>query len=122
MLDYRQNTEQRDIGPCNSLAEDGWTVLEGTPLQTMRFDHGTLDDGPVVAIWECTPGKIHKDEQPFNEFLTLFAGEVEATLNGESLTLLPGDSFFVAKGDAITWDVKKTVRKYLIACGNGPLS
>lgn len=120
MLDYRQNTTQEGVEPYLPLEEDGWEILEGNPVQSMRFDHGTLDSAPVLAIWNCTPGKIRK-VQPFNEFVTIFDGEVVATLNGESQQLKPGDSFFVAKGDTITWDIKSTVSKYLIACGNGPL-
>ncbi|NIB38272.1 DUF861 domain-containing protein [Pseudomaricurvus alkylphenolicus] len=118
MIDYRQATVQQGIEPYLPLEEDGWEVLEGSPIQSMRFDQGSLENGPVLAIWRCTPGKIRK-VQPFNEFVTLFDGEVEATVNGESQSLKPGDSYFVPKGATITWDVKKTVSKYLLACGEG---
>ena len=121
MLDYRQKTVQQNITPQESLEKDGWTILEGNPKHAMRFDHGTPDNAPVVAIWECTPGKIHKDEQRFNEFATILEGEVEVTVNGESQLLQAGDTFFVAKGDSFTLDIKTNLRKCFIGCGSGPL-
>ena len=121
MRDYRQNVQQSGIQPHIDLADDGWLVLDGEPVQSMRFDYGSMAEGPVVAIWQCTPGTIHKEQHPFNEFVTLFEGRVDATLNGETQTLEAGDSLFVAKGDSITWAIKETVKKYLVACGNGPL-
>lgn len=121
VLDYRQQTTQSILSPNPTLEDDGWSILAGNPCQSVRFDCGAMGAGPVLAVWRCTPGKIRKSSHPFNEFVTVLDGEVIATLDEESLELHRGDSFFVPKGGDITWEIKRTVTKCLMACGDGPL-
>lgn len=120
--DYRQGRRHEGIVPLGDLEAFGWTVISGTPAHAGRFDHGSLDTGPLVGIWSCTPGVIEMAAQPYNEFVTLFDGEVIATLDdGEPVALRAGDCFFVPKGSKIRWDIRRTVFKYLLACATGPL-
>ncbi len=122
MFDYRQGVKQEGIEISRTLEEDGWTILDGKPEQSFRFDHGSPDNGPIVGIWHCTPGIFEQASQHFNEFVNVYQGEIVATLNdGESVMLKPGDSFFVPKGAKIRWEVRETVAKYLMVCGDGPL-
>ena len=122
MFDYRQGVKQEGIGSFRTLEEDGWTILEGTPEQSFRFDYGSPEQGPIVGIWSCTPGSFEKSSQPMNEFVNVYEGEIVGTVNdGDPVILNPGDSFFVPKGAKIRWEVRKTVSKYLMVCGDGPL-
>ncbi len=122
MFDYRQGVKQEGIEISRTLEEDGWTILDGKPEQSFRFDHGSPDNGPIVGIWSCTPGTIEQASQHFNEFVNVYEGEIVATLNDdESVVLKPGDSFFVPQGAKIRWEIRQTVAKYLMVCGGGPL-
>jgi uncharacterized cupin superfamily protein len=122
MSDYRQGLKQTGIGAYHTLREDGWTVISGEPEQSVRIDHGTFEAGPLVGIWQCTPGVIEMGALPYNEFVTVYAGRVVATLNGnDPINLRPGDSFFVPAGATIRWDIRETVSKYLLICGTGPV-
>ncbi len=123
MSDYRQGRPQAGVAPLGDLETFGWTVVSGKPAQSGRFDYGSFETGPLVGIWSCTPGIIEMAAQPYNEFVTLYDGEVIATLNdGTPVHLKTGDSFFVPKGSKIRWDIRRTVFKYLLACGAGPLT
>lgn len=122
MSDYRQGINQKNISAHHGLENDGWTVVEGRPEQAIRIDHGNFEEGPVVGIWRCTQGVIEMEALPYNEFVTVYTGQVVATLDGgEDVELNPGDSFYVPKGSSIRWDVRKTVEKYLLISGSGPV-
>ena len=122
MVDYRQGATQQGVESLGKLEDFGWTVVKGKPEHFGRFDFGSFETGPLVGVWSCTPGIIEMASQPYNEFVTLFDGEVVATLNdGTPVPLKAGDSFFVPKGSKIRWDIKRTVKKYLLACATSPL-
>jgi len=118
MTDYRQNTEQTNVMPHHALEKDGWKIVSGTPKKSLRIDHGSAAQGPVVGIWSCTPGVIEMASLPFHEFVTLFAGKAHITLDGgEPLAIQAGDSFFFPKGSAVRWDIQETVSKFMVVCG-----
>ncbi len=122
MYAYKQGIEQRDIKPIRTLVEEGWRILDGAPVQSLRLDHGSIANGPVVGIWKCTPAIIEKEVQPANEFVTIYEGALAAAINdGPIVELAPGDSFFLPKGVKIRWEIRETAAKYLIVCGAGPL-
>jgi len=57
---------------------------------------------------------------PFNEFVTLYGGKALITVDGgEPTEIQAGDSFFFQKGAAVRWDIKETVSKFMLVCGNG---
>jgi hypothetical protein len=120
--DYRLATPQSGIAVYHPLEEDGWTIVSGTPVQSVRIDFGALEAGPMVGIWACTVGVIEIAALPYNEFLTVFRGVVVATLDSAAPVVLnPGDSFFVPRGSRIRWDIREDVAKYLVITGSGPV-
>ena len=120
MTDYRQGLTHKNVEPHHELEKDGWTIVSGTPIKSLRIDHGTPANGPVVGIWSCTPGVIEMASLPFNEFVTIYQGRALLSLNGATpVELKPGDSFFVPKGSAVRWEIKETIAKYMLVCGTG---
>lgn len=120
--DYRLRAMQSGIEPYHPLEEDGWTIVSGSPVQSVRMDHGSFEAGPLIGIWACTVGIIEMAEMPYHEFFTVFRGKVVATLNGAApVELNPGDTFYVPKGARIRWDVREDVGKYLLIAGTGPI-
>ena len=123
MSDYRQGWDQQGIAPYEALTDSGWTIISGEPEQSIRIDHGTFEEGPLVGIWSCTPGVMELAALPYNEYVTVYEGLVVATVDdGEAVALKPGDSYFVPKGAKIRWDVRETVSKYLLMCGTGAVA
>jgi hypothetical protein len=121
--DYRLATTQAGVVPYHPLEVDGWTIIAGSPVQSVRMDYGAFEAGPVVGIWACTTGIIEMSALPYNEFVTVFRGKVVATLDsGEPVELNAGDSFYVPKGSRIRWDIREDVAKYLVIAGTGPVT
>ncbi|MDH4110882.1 MAG: cupin domain-containing protein [Gammaproteobacteria bacterium] len=120
--DYRQGSLQAGITPYHPLQEDGWTIVAGSPVQSVRMDHGSFETGPLVGIWACTVGVIEMPVLPYNEFVTVYRGRVIATLDDAApVELKPGDSFYVPKGSRIRWDVQEDVAKYVLIAGTCPV-
>lgn len=68
----------------------------------------------VTGVWECAPSIMEIDSYPVHEMMTLLSGSVTITDhdNGRSDTFTAGDTFLVAKGSRITWQITETLRKY----------
>jgi len=112
MLDFLQGKEQGTLEQWPPFAEAAYAnVIDGDPKQSARLDSGTLDDQLMSGIWECTPGKI-EFVYPFSELCTLLEGKVTVTdSDGRSVTYGPGDSFYIAQGEKVLWEVHERVRK-----------
>ena len=74
-------------------------------------DGGTFDGPLMSGVWECTPGKF-EISYPWGELATLLKGRITVTdSDGRAVTYEPGDSFFVAQGQRVTWEVHEPTRK-----------
>ena len=122
MYDYRQDVSQENVAPHHSLEKDGWTIVAGNPLKSLRIDHGSPQEGPVVGIWSCTPGIIEMAALPFHEFVTLYQGVAHITVDGSAaVEIKAGDSYFFPKGCSVRWDIRETVSKFMVVAGTGPV-
>ena len=112
MLDFLQGKDQGTLEPWPAFADaDYANVLEGDPKQACRLDFGNLDGQLMSGVWECTPGKM-EFVYPFSELCTLLEGKVTVTdSDGRAVTYGPGDSFYIAQGEKVLWEVHERVRK-----------
>ena len=112
MLDFLQGKDQGTLEPWPAFADADYAiVLEGDPKQACRLDFGTLDSQLMSGVWECTPGKM-EFVYPFSELCTLLEGKVTVTdSDGRAVTYGPGDSFYIAQGEKVLWEVHERVRK-----------
>ena len=112
MQDFLQGKEQSSLEQWPPFAEaDYANVIGGDPKQAARLDSGNLEGPLMSGVWECTPGKI-EFVYPFSELCTLLEGKVTVTdSDGRSVTYKPGDSFFIAQGEKVLWEVHERVRK-----------
>ena len=94
------------------------TPLEAfTTGDTTEKDHPyyvTEDESVLTGVWECAPSKMKFDSYPVHEMMTILAGSVTVIdhENGRSETFTAGDTFFIAKGASLTWEITETLRKY----------
>ncbi len=111
MIDFKQSSEQSGIEAWPPLAEIGANILSGDPQQSGRVDFGSLEGPLISGVWECTPGKF-EITYPWGELATLLKGRITVTdADGRAVTYEPGDSFFVAQGQRVTWEIHEAVRK-----------
>lgn len=111
---YRSGGRQMDIVAYEESLEasfPGLVVLEGNPRQSGREDFASPDGTFSAGVWECTRGRF-KLTYPMDEIATLLKGKLVITdEGGRKTTLEAGDSFFVARGETLTWEIVETVRK-----------
>ena len=111
MQSYKQSLNQTGLESWPEFEEEGVEVLEGNPQQSGRIDWGNVEGPLAVGVWECSPGKVRL-VNPFSEYCTVTEGRVTVTDgDGKQATFGPGDSFFIAQGEASTWDIHEAFQK-----------
>ena len=111
---YRPGGRERGLTAYDETLEQsfpGLVVLEGSPKQSGREDFASPDGSFSAGLWECTKGRFRLT-YPLDEIATLIKGKLVITdEKGRKTTLEAGDSFFVAQGETLEWNVIETVRK-----------
>lgn len=111
---YRPGGRESGIAAYDESLEasfPGLEVLEGNPKQSGREDFASPDGAFSAGVWECTKGRF-RITYPMDEIATLLKGKLVITDdNGRKTTLQAGDSFFVARGETLTWNIVEPVRK-----------
>ena len=85
----------------------GGTVLEGDPIIKIRFDSPPTPDGQTAhgVFEQLNPAKI-RIVFPFDEHIQVLHGVLRITDSAGSVHhLSPGDSYFIAQGTVILWEV-----------------
>src|SRR5262245_12301013 len=85
----------------------GGTVLKGNPIIKIRFDTPPAPDATTAhGIFEqINPAKI-RIVFPFDEHIQVLHGVLKITDTAGNVTYLsPGDSYFIAQGTEILWEV-----------------
>ena len=78
------------------------------------YEFFTSDDKKTAAgVWECAPCVEEFDAYPENEMITVISGSVKLTNeSGDSETFTSGDTFFIAKGSKIRWEITEKLLKF----------
>ena len=108
---YKPGSDLGELKESNFLEEIGARILEGDPKSVSRADFGD-SGGPLCSgIYGVTPGKFEVD-YTWTEIATILEGRIRLTdANGKVNEIGPGESFFVAAGETITWEVLEETRK-----------
>ena len=94
------------------------TTLEG---QVRIFGLPILGDGRSVlsAGWFAATRGRYRLVYPFHEHATLVEGRLALTseATGETVLYGPGDSWVIAKGEPVIWDIRssRAVKHYLVS-------
>lgn len=101
--------------PSDFTAADAFTSSDKHEINHFYFR--TDDEKILTGVWECAPCREEIEAYPAHELMTVLSGSVTLTdPDGNAETLAAGDTFFVAKGTRLTWEITETLRKfYLIA-------
>lgn len=105
-LDPAPRMEPSDIAP-----PEAFTTSDRTELNHTHF--ATPDEALTTGTWECAPCREEIAAYPVHEMMTVISGRVVLTrAGGTTESLGPGDTFFIAKGTPLTWEITETLRKF----------
>ena len=106
---------ENGMQPSDMVAQEAFTTDDNT--ETIHSFFQTDDESILSGVWECAPCREEIDGYPVHEMMTVISGSVTLTdESGNAQTYTAGDTFFVAKGAKLTWEITEKLRKfYMIA-------
>lgn len=104
--------QQHDLVELPPLAQtDGYEVLDGNPIASIRFDSGSVGTAHRLGVWHCTVGRFACTEKG-DELQTILGGSLSLTgEDGVRLSFSSGDSFYTTKGERVVWEIHDDVTK-----------
>jgi uncharacterized cupin superfamily protein len=97
--------------PTDIVPPDAFTTDDKTEIGHTFFESD--DQKTSAGVWECAPTIEEFDEYPDHEMMTVLSGSVTLTDEyGNSETFTSGDTFFIAKGSKIRWEITEKLLKY----------
>ncbi|HWU00361.1 MAG TPA: cupin domain-containing protein [Terriglobales bacterium] len=108
-------------GQASDKLEDWGPVVQpvGDVIAKLRGVMVTDSDAgePESGIWECTPGKWHRQVKKA-EFCHFLSGHCTFTSTaGQKIEIAGGDTVYFPANSLGIWDVQETVRKVYILLG-----
>jgi uncharacterized cupin superfamily protein len=106
-LDKIATLSLADLAPIGSVSVLGAEVIGADVTAYVKGTYGGPTDPVSAGYFGVGKGKF-KMVYPFNEQATVVAGAVTLTdeASGERVTYKQGDSWFVTKGTAVTWEIE----------------
>jgi len=103
------------LDPSDMTDKSAFTTDDTTELNHTHFATG--DESILTGTWECAPCREKIDGYPVHEMMTVVSGKLRLThADGRVEEFGPGDTFFIAKGTPVLWEITETLRKiYMIA-------
>ena len=98
----------------NFTPPDAFSTSDKT--ENNHFYYASDDESILTGVWECAPCREVIDAYSVNEMMTILSGSVTVTNsdNGQAETFTTGDTFFIAKGSSVVWEITETLRKYYL--------
>lgn len=115
-IDFRLVADPpQGMEPSDMTAPELFTTDDRTELNYAAF--ATDDESILSGVWECAPCREEIDAYPVHEMMTVISGSLTLTHpDGRTETFTTGDTFFIAKGSKLVWEITETLRKfYMIA-------
>ncbi len=114
-IDFRLSPDPANMQPSDMCPPEAFTSKDKSELNHTHF--ATDDDSILSGVWECAPSREVIDAYPVHEMMTVISGALTLThADGRSETFTAGDTFFIAKGTKLIWEITETLRKfYMIA-------
>lgn len=97
--------------PSTLVAAADFTTADTNEINSGFYQNE--DESVIAGVWECAPCKEVFDAYPVDEMMTVISGAVTLTSpDGTQQTFSKGDTFFMPKGTACTWEITETLRKF----------
>ncbi|GEO87002.1 MULTISPECIES: cupin domain-containing protein [Alphaproteobacteria] len=117
MLPFKLDMDRIALDPWGSPEDIGATTVDGPILVAGKLLFGSFDTPVSGGLYSATKGK-YRVTYPFHEHATLLDGELAITdeQSGETVVYGPGDSWIIAKGTAVLWNIRSPmIRKSYLA-------
>lgn len=117
MIAFKQNTERTVLDAWGTPEDIGAATIEGPIAVSGKILFGTLETAVSGGLYAASHGK-YRVTYPFHEHATLLDGELALTdeTTGTTIVYGPGDSWIIAKGSKILWDIRsELIRKSYLA-------
>ncbi len=107
--------DPKHMVPSDMTAASAFTTDDQTETILPHFE--TEDESILTGTWECAPCREEIDAYPVHEMMTLISGALTLThADGRAEHFKTGDTFFIAKGTPVIWEITERLRKfYMIA-------
>ena len=97
--------------PSDLTAPEAFTTDDHA--ETIHSVFETEDESVLTGVWECAPCREEIEAYPVHEMMTVISGSVTLTHpDGRAETFSVGDTFFIAKGDPVIWEITEKLRKF----------
>jgi len=112
-MDFRLDPNPEGMTPSDFTPPHTFTTEDKSEANLFKFK--TDDDSILCGVWESAPCREEIEAYPVHEMMTVISGSVTLTHpNGRAETFVAGDTFFVAKGSKLIWEITETMRKYYL--------
>jgi uncharacterized cupin superfamily protein len=113
--DFRLPPDPAAMQPSDICPPEAFTSADHSELNFTAF--ATDGEEILSGVWECAPSREVIDAYPVHEMMTVISGSLTLThADGRAETFTKGDTFFIAKGTPVIWEITETLRKfYMIA-------
>jgi uncharacterized cupin superfamily protein len=92
-------------------ADEVFTTASKEETNHSHFE--SKDDKISVGTWECDPSREEFESYPVHEMMTLISGKLTLThKDGREEHLGAGDTFYIAKGQHVVWEITEQLRKF----------
>lgn len=109
--DFRLDQNPAVMEPSDINGPEVFTTDDQTELNYTHF--ATPDESVLSGVWECAPCREEIESYPVHEMMTVVSGVLVLThADGRSETFRVGDTFFIAKGTKLIWEITETLRKF----------
>lgn len=99
------------MAPSNMTEPEVFTTQDQSELNYTHFS--TPDESVLTGVWECAPCREEIESYPVHEMMTVISGSLTLThADGRAETFTAGDTFFIAKGAKLVWEITETLRKF----------
>lgn len=117
MIPFKLNGEHIVLDSWGTPEDIGAETLKGPIAVAGKIVFGSLEALVSGGFYAASKGR-YRVVYPFHEHATLIEGELAITdeESGETIIYGPGDSWIIAKGKAVVWDIRsESIRKSYLA-------
>lgn len=117
MTPFKLASDRKVLDDWGTPESIGAETLEGNVRVAGPFDLGSPEEPVFGGLYSASRGK-YRVVYPFHEHATLLNGELTLTdeRTGNSVNYGPGDSWIIAKGTPVVWEIRSDhIRKSYIA-------
>ena len=99
--------------PSDLVAAESFTTADQTEM--IHYAHLNEESGVSSGTWQCAPCREVFSAYPVDEMMTVLEGSVTVTdASGIEQVFGIGDTFFIAKGTPLTWEITDTMLKFFM--------